>query len=154
MKGKDTGTNTRKRNQRLWLTLFCLLLFLTGCQKAKEEPTTAEEPYVDQSAEAEGAMSWEEFERAETGDPIVIDVTIKEVQTADADKVSLMTEDTDKNAYWIEDMLCTEEERAQLTAGVTIRVTGYKAGTAQAWEITDAEFEILESQLVQSEKEQ
>lgn len=131
--------------RKIEILLFCMLLLFAGCQKNGDVPTTTEDQREDLSAEAEGAMTWEEFERAELGEAVVIDGTVKEISSVEEDKISFLAEDISQEdkVYEIENMYCDAQMQEELVAGVKIRVTGYKEGTEEQWSIQNGDVEIL-----------
>lgn len=136
---------TFKNKRKIGIFLLCMLLLLAACQKNGEVPTT-EEAREDRSAEAEGAMSWQEFERAEVDAPVVVDGQIKEVFAAEEGKVSLLAEDLEnkEQVYEIVNVYCDQEMQKELIPGTMIRIMGYKAGTEEKWTIQYGDFEFLE----------
>lgn len=137
---------TAQNKRKIGIFLLCMLLLLAGCQKNGEAPMTTEEPKEDRSAEAEGAMSWEEFERAELDAPVVVDGKIKEVFAAEEEKISLLVEDLENKemVYEIVDLYCDQEAQKELVVGAKIRVMGYKTGTEETWTIQHGDFEFLD----------
>lgn len=114
------------------------------------EPTGNEE--FDPSAKSEGTMTYAEYAAAEIDDEVVIEAFVQAHQswwmdsTTQQGKITVYAQDPD-GAYFIYEMVCSEEDAALLIPGTKIRVTGYKSEWSGEVEITEASFEILESQL-------
>lgn len=131
----------------------------TATQEAStEQETSAPVESAQESTEennggavkSEGVMTYEEYMAAELETEVVIETYVQAKQSWWEDKATLYTQDED-GAYFIYNMVCTEEEYASLVPGTKIKVTGYKTEWSGEIEIAEgATFEILEGSYIAS----
>ena len=121
------------------LLVLALALACVGCGSKKEGG--------DADVKSEGVMTYEEYAAAELQTEVVVETYVQAKQAWWEDKATVYTQDKD-GAYFIYDMVCSEEDYAKLEQGTKIKVTGYKSEWSGEVEITDATFEILEGNYV------
>ncbi len=108
------------------LTL-CLAFSLTACGADKK---------------GEGVMTHAEYDAAAIDDAVVIETYVQAKQSWWDNKATIYTQDKD-GAYFIYEMVCSEEDFAKLTPGTKIKVTGYKTEWSGEVEVASgATFEI------------
>ena len=118
-----------------------LVLSLAACGSADNTSSTAPK-----KAKA-NVMTHEEYVAAAIDSTVTVETYIQAKQSWWEGKATFYTEAPD-GAYFIYNMPCTNEEYDVLTPGTKIRVTGKKAEWSGEIEITDAEFEVLESKYI------
>lgn len=115
----------------LALALALIMIFaLAACDTTNNpgtttNPTTPSNPQFNPLAKDEGTMTYAEFLAAEKEDPIVIECFVQAKQGWWDGKIKVYAADPD-GAYFVYDMLCSEEDAARLVPGTKIKVTGYK----------------------------
>ena len=104
---------------------------------------------TDIHTKGEGVMTYEQYAAAELDTEVVIEAFVQAHQAWWFDsnvghgKITVYAQDKD-GAYFLYEMVCSEEDAAKLVPGTKIKVTGYKSEWAGEVEIMDATFEILE----------
>lgn len=107
-------------------------------ESGTEETTEAEE------TKSEGVMTYAQYVAAAVDDPVVIETYVQAKQSWWDNKATIYTQDKD-GAYFIYEMVCSEEDYAKLTPGTKIKVTGFKSEWAGEVELASgATFEIIE----------
>lgn len=110
---------------------------------------TAEDTAADTAADTEDVadvtvMSYAEYAAAEIDAPVVIEAYVQAKQSWWDNKATIYTQDQD-GAYFIYEMVCSEEDYAKLVPGTKIRVSGYKADFQGEIELASgATFEFIE----------
>lgn len=120
--------------------------------EAETAETESEEPAEAESAgteeKSEGVMTYAEYAAAELDTEVVVETYVQAKQSWWEDKATVYTQDED-GAYFIYNMVCSEEDYAKLTPGTKIKVTGYKTEWSGEVEIAEgATFEIVEGNYV------
>ena len=95
------------------------------------------------AALAEGVMSHADYVAAAIDSEVVVETYVQAKQSWWDNKGTFYCQSED-GAYFLYEMVCSEEDYAKLVPGTKIKVTGYKAEWAGEVEIVDAAFEILE----------
>lgn len=144
-----------KKNVALFLALS-LTLAVSGTVMAEESTETeavteavseteteAAEESESQETKSEGVMTYAEYMDAEIDSEVVIETYVQAKQSWWEDKATVYTQDRD-GAYFLYDMVCSEEDYEKLVPGTKIKVTGYKAEWSGEVEIMDATFEFVE----------
>ena len=97
-----------------------------------------------ESGEAAAVMSYADYVAAELDAPVVIEAYVQAKQSWWDNKATIYTQDQD-GAYFIYEMVCSEEDYALLVPGTKIRVNGFKTAWEGEVEIASgATFEIIE----------
>ena len=139
------------------LLALVLALAMVACGDngdAKDTETNAEtdttlDTTVDTAADTEGGdvaavMSYADYMAAELDAPVVIEAYVQAKQSWWDNKATIYTQDQD-GAYFIYEMVCSEEDYAKLVPGTKIRVNGFKTAWEGEVEIASgATFEIIE----------
>lgn len=100
------------------------------------------------SAKSEGVMTYEEYMAAEVDSEVVIEAYVQAKQSWWDNKATLYTQDED-GAYFVYNVVCSEEDYAKLVPGTKVKVTGYKTVWSGEVEIAEgATFEILEGSYI------
>lgn len=95
-----------------------------------------------ENSNAVAVMSYAEYVAAELDSPVVIEAYVQAHQSWWDNKITVYAADED-GAYFIYNMVCTEEQSAKLVPGTKIKVTGYKTEWSGEVEIAEgATFEI------------
>ena len=147
------------------LLTFVLVMACVGCGK-DEDPSSGEsstgsvessegtEPVESGSestesgeAGSEGVLTHEEYMAAAVDTEVVIEAYVQAKQSWWEDKATIYAQDED-GAYFLYNMVCSEEDYAKLTPGTKIRATGFKAEWAGEIEIMEGTFEILEGNYI------
>ncbi len=95
----------------------------------------------DSDKKSEGVMTYAEYAAANLDSEVVVETYVQAKQAWWENKATVYTQDKD-GAYFLYEMVCSEEDYAKLTPGTKIKVTGYKAEWSGEIEISDATFEI------------
>ena len=128
-----------KKSVVLALALALTVVF-TGCGNTNDSNGQANN---DSDAKSEGVMTYAEYMAAAVDDPVVIETYVQAKQSWWDNKATVYTQDKD-GAYFLYNMVCSEEDYAKLTPGTKIRVTGYKTEWSGEIEVAEgATFEIL-----------
>ena len=98
-------------------------------------------------AGSEGVLTHEEYMAAAVDTEVVIEAYVQAKQSWWEDKATIHAQDED-GAYFLYNMVCSEEDYAKLTPGTKIRATGFKAEWAGEIEIMEGTFEILEGNYI------
>ena len=98
-------------------------------------------------AGSEGVLTHEEYMAAAVDTEGVIEAYVQAKQSWWEDKATIYAQDED-GAYFLYNMVCSEEDYAKLTPGTKIRATGFKAEWAGEIEIMEGTFEILEGNYI------
>ncbi len=99
-------------------------------------------------AKSEGVMTYAEYDAAALESEVVIETYVQAKQSWWEDKATVYTQDKD-GAYFVYNMVCSEEDYAKLTPGTKIKVTGYKTEWSGEVEIAEgATFEIEEGNYI------
>ena len=98
-------------------------------------------------AGSEGVLTHEEYMAAAVDTEVVIEAYVQAKQSWWEDKATIYAQDED-GAYFLYNMVCSEEDYAKLTPGTKIRATGFKAEWAGEIEIMEGTFEILEGNYI------
>ena len=96
---------------------------------------------------SEGVMTYEEYAAAALETQVVVETYVQAKQSWWEDKATIYAQDED-GAYFLYNMVCSEEDYAKLTPGTKIRATGFKAEWAGEIEIMEGTFEILEGNYI------
>ncbi|MBQ7293923.1 MAG: hypothetical protein IJW79_09315 [Clostridia bacterium] len=137
-----------KMKKILALALAALMLFaLVACGEQKV-PETDIPPVVTDAPETPDdgvkVMTYAEYIAAEVDAPVVIEAYVQATQSWWDNKITVYTQDAD-GAYFIYEMVCSEEDSAKLVPGTKIRVTGFKTEWSGEVEVASgATFEIVE----------
>lgn len=145
--------------KKIFVVLFALVLALAlvacgGEGAANDTDTNAgtdsvADTAVDTSTETDGGdvvavMSYADYVAAELDAPVVIEAYVQAKQSWWDNKATIYTQDKD-GAYFIYEMVCSEEDYAKLVPGTKIRVNGFKTAWEGEVEIASgATFEIIE----------
>ncbi|MBQ8207760.1 MAG: hypothetical protein IJZ89_03390 [Clostridia bacterium] len=137
----------------LALTLMLALVACGGNGDANDTDTnalsdtevdTAEDTAADTTGDDVAVMSYADYVAAELDAPVVIEAYVQAKQSWWDNKATIYTQDQD-GAYFIYEMVCSEEDYAKLVPGTKIRVSGYKAEFEGEVELASgATFEIIE----------
>ena len=121
------------------IALAALMLFaLVACNETETPETDA--PEVDDVA----VMTYAEYIAAELDAPVVIEAYVQATRSWWDNKITVYAQDQD-GAYFIYEMVCSEEDSAKLVPGTKIRVTGFKTEWAGEVEIASgATFEFVD----------
>jgi len=92
---------------------------------------------------SEGVMTYSQYDNAGVDTPVVIEAFVQAKQTWWDNKATIYLADPD-GAYFAYNMVCSEQEYAQLTDGQKIRISGVKSIWAGEEEIIDGTFELCE----------
>ena len=116
------------------IALAALMLFaLVACNET-------ETPEVDDVV----VMTYDEYIAAELDAPVVIEAYVQATRSWWDNKITVYAQDQD-GAYFIYEMVCSEEDSAKLVPGTKIRVTGFKTEWAGEVEIASgATFEFVD----------
>ena len=98
-------------------------------------------------AGSEGVLTHAEYMAAAVDTEVVIEAYVQAKQSWWEDKATIYAQDED-GAYFLYNMVCSEEDYAKLTPGTKIRATGFKAEWAGEIEIMEGTFEILEGNYI------
>ena len=88
-------------------------------------------------------MSYDEYMAAAVDEQVTIEAYVQAKQSWWEDKATVYAQDED-GAYFLYNMVCSQEDYDKLVPGTCIRVTGYKAEWSGEIEIMDGTFEIVE----------
>ena len=91
-------------------------------------------------AQAETIMTHDEYITAKTDSSVSIDTYVQATQEWRNGKITVYAQSPD-GAYYIFQMLCSEEDASKLVTGTPIRVKGTKQEWSDEMEIEDATFE-------------
>ena len=128
------------------LMVLCMVLSFVACNKTEPAETTeAPAPEFDPAKKSEGVMTYAEYDAAALEAEVTIEAYVQATQSWWDNKITAYLQDPE-GAYFCYEMACSEEDAAKLTAGVKIKVKGYKAAWAGEVEITEATFEFVESE--------
>ncbi len=94
--------------------------------------------------ESINVMTHAEYVAAAIDTQVVVETYVQAKQYWWDNKATLYTQAQD-GAYFVYGLSCTEEEYAKLVPGTKIKITGYKSEWSGEVEITDATYEIIES---------
>ena len=75
-------------------------------------------------AKSEGVMTYAEYDAAALESEVVIETYVQAKQSWWEDKATVYTQDKD-GAYFVYNMVCSEEDYEKLVPGTKIKVTGY-----------------------------
>ena len=135
-----------KKSVVLALALALTVAF-AGCGNTNGSNSNANN---DSDVKSEGVMTYAEYMAAAVDDPVVIETYVQAKQSWWQDAATVYTQDKD-GAYFLYNMVCSEEDYAKLTPGTKIRVTGFKAEWSGEIEVAEgATFEILEGTYIAS----
>ena len=134
----------------LILVLACCVM--TACKKTEEEtkeaatpaPAATEEAAVD-TEDTVAVMTYEEYMAAAVESIVTVETYVQAKQGWWDNKATVYTQ-TEEGAYFLYNMVCSEEDYAKLVPGTKIRVTGAKAEWAGEVEIMEPTFEIIEGE--------
>ena len=128
------------------LMVLCMVLSFVACNKADPAETTeAPAAEFDPAAKSEGVMTYAEYDAAALEAEVTIEAYVQATQSWWDNKITAYLQDP-AGAYFCYEMACSEEDAAKLTAGVKIKVHGFKAAWAGEIEIVDCTFEFVESE--------
>ncbi len=113
----------------LAIALAMLMLCLTACAVAEDAKV----------------MTYEEYVAAELDSEVTVETYVQAKQSWWDNKGTIYCQSED-GAYFLYNMPMSQEEYDKLEMGTKIRVTGYKAEWSGEVEITEATFEILDSE--------
>ena len=120
-----------------------MALSLVACGKTEAPVDGGEDTAPVEETKPEGVMSYEEYMAAEMDTEVTVDCYVQAHQSWWDGKITVYAADED-GAYFIYEMACDEADAAMFdTAGLGIRVTGFKSEWAGEVEIVDATYEIL-----------
>ena len=120
------------------LLALAMIFALAACGGGEQPEPEPEAP--DLNAKSEGVMTYEEYAAADTGSEVTVEAYVQAAQSWWDNQVSVYAQDL-TGAYYVENMLCTEEDAEALTPGRKIKVTGKKAEEFGEVKITAATFE-------------
>ena len=109
------------------------------------EELEAEEPQDEETTAT--VLTHAEYMAAELDTEVTVEAYVQAKQSWWDDKATVYAQDED-GAYFLYNMVCSEDDYAKLTTGTKIRVTGYKAEWSGEIEIIDAEFEVIPGSFV------
>ena len=115
-------------------------------EEAPVEEAPVEEAPVEEAPveEAPAAMTYADYIAAELESEVVIECYVQNHQSWWDNQITVYAADQD-GAYFIYNMVCSEEDAAKLVPGTKIRVTGFKTEWAGEVEIAEgATFEFVE----------
>lgn len=122
--------------------MLCFTMIFCACAD-NPETTTEVEIIEDLTKEAEGVMSYEQFQQLNEGDPVVLNVRVEKKISWEDYKAVIAVKDSEVS-YVLTDVICSEDEFEQLLIGSIIRVTGYKGRPGDTEQIVDVVFKELE----------
>lgn len=113
-------------------------------QTSTGDQTNKDEPKVDPNAKSEGSMTYAEYVAADFDDEVVIEGFVQAKQSWWDNKATIYLQDGE-GAYYVYEMICSEDDYNKLVTGTKIKVTGFKTEYHGEIEVdSGAEFEILE----------
>ncbi len=113
-----------------------------------EPEETEAAPAEEADVKGEGVMTYAEYAAAELDTEVTIETYVQAKQSWWDNKATVYTQDKD-GAYFLYNMVCSEEDYEKLTVGTKIKVTGFKAEWAGEVELAEgATFEIEEGNYV------
>ncbi|MBR1478678.1 MAG: hypothetical protein IJ608_12095 [Lachnospiraceae bacterium] len=124
-----------------------LALMLTGAMVLSMAACGGKSGNGGSDVKGEGVMTYAEYIAAPVDSPVVVETYVQAKQSWWEDKATVYTQDKD-GAYFLYDMVCSQEDYDKLTQGTKIKVTGYKAEWSGEIEIADATFEIEDGNYV------
>lgn len=138
------------------LVLCVLAVMLVGCGKDEPADVTSVESVesvesavtsepADESVAPVVLTTYDEYVAAENQTEVTVEVYVQAKEVLVEGKCVVYTQN-DEGAFLINDLACTEEEYAALTAGVKIRVHGIKDTVNGQLMITNATFEVVEAE--------
>ena len=92
---------------------------------------------------AEGAMNDEQIQAAAEGDPLIVDMTVKQQVQWEKSKGMIIGQNED-GAFRIEKISCSQEEYEELRFGKKIRVFGLKGAQGEELVIDQGKVELLD----------
>ncbi|MBQ7955502.1 MAG: hypothetical protein IJ282_07095 [Lachnospiraceae bacterium] len=102
----------------------------------------------DINAKSEGVMTYAEYAAAELDSAVVIEGYVQAKQSWWNNSATVYLQDGE-GAYFVYNMVCSEEDYAKLEQGTKIKVTGYKTEWAGEVEVAEgATFEIMDGNYV------
>ena len=126
-------------------------------EEAKEEAAEAKEAIEEAAADAEEVVEEVEalviekmdhaaFSAAKVDDPVCVEsfISAKQAYSAEYGNTTLYLQD-DEGAYFVYRLACSQDEYDAMEVGKKIKVTGYKAEWSGEVEISDATFEMVET---------
>lgn len=120
------------------LLALALAFALAACSS---EPAPEPEPEApDLNAKSEGFMTYGEFAAAALDSEVAVEAYVQVAQSWWDNQVSVYLEDLD-GGYYVENMMCTEEDMEGLVPGRKIKVTGKKSEEFGEVAVTAATFE-------------
>lgn len=142
-----------KRTILLTLALT-MALAVTGCGSngntssqnssgSGSDTTSQSQSSASGSQTAGEVMSYEEYMAADLDSQVTVETYVQAKQSWWEDKATVYAQDED-GAYFLYNMVCSQEDYDKLVPGTCIRVTGYKAEWSGEIEIMDGTFEIVE----------
>ena len=137
------------------LMALILIVSLAACTSTPEPPAVDAPPVAANPSQAPSEeptlndapipMTYAEFLAAPLSSKVTVDTCIQDVEEWRDGTLRLYTQN-DEGAYYIDSLVCTEEEAwGTLNPGAKIRVTGQKATANGQIKITDATFVLLEN---------
>ena len=121
-----------KKMKKFLAALLTLVLALTGVVSAMAEDVKV--------------MTYEEYAAAELDAEVVIECYVQAHQSWWDNKVTVYAAD-ENGAYFLYEMVCSEEDAAKLVPGTKIRVTGYKTEWSGEVEVASGcTFEFVEAE--------
>jgi hypothetical protein len=121
------------------LVALAMIFALAACSGGGSEPEPEPEP-PDYNAKSEGVMTYDQYVSVPVDGEVKIEGYVQAAQSWWDNQVSVYLQDLD-GAYYVENMLCTEEDAELLTPGKKICVTGKKAEENGEVKIAAAAFE-------------
>ena len=114
----------------------------------EEESEAQDSSEASEEGDAEGVMTYAEYDAAALESEVVIETYVQAKQSWWEDKATVYTQDKD-GAYFVYNMVCSEEDYEKLVPGTKIKVTGYKTEWSGEVEVAEgATFEILEGNYI------
>ncbi|MBR5642094.1 MAG: hypothetical protein IKW92_08200 [Firmicutes bacterium] len=120
------------------LLALAMVFALAACSSGPAPEPEPEPP--DYSAKSEGVMTYEQYVSVPVDGEVTVEGYVQAAQSWWDNQVSVYLQDLD-GAYYVENMLCTEEDADALTPGRKIKVTGKKTEEYGEVKITAAAFE-------------
>ena len=120
------------------LLALAMAFALAACSGGAEPEPEPEPP--DPNEKSEGVMTYEEYAAAALDSEVVIEGYVQAAASWWDNQICVYLQDPD-GGYYVENMLCPEEDAEALTPGKKIKVTGKKSEEYGEVKITAAAFE-------------
>ncbi len=107
-----------------------------------DDVTTGSE-VKDPAEKSEGVMTYEQYKAAAVDTEVVVECYVQANQSWWDNKITVYAADPD-GAYFLYELVCSEDDAKKLTPGTKIKVTGEKIEWSGEVEISGATFEFVE----------